>query len=131
MTMRHHPFVEAWIDDYQKQDKWHKHPDCPRCGFPHSEVLLCGPGATFGCLYIGGEYYSVDQSNVSSFVAFREKQRMGFHWRDDIYFQRLADGGVIITSFWRYNNSPQERTWKIDRVSWESIVRSVNLEEPR
>lgn len=124
--LRQHPFVVSWIAEYQK-DAWHKYPDCYCCGFPHAENLLCN-GAPFGRLYIGAESYSVDISNVEYFVKFREKQRPGFHWRDDIYFLRMADGGVLVTSFWRYNNFPQEKKWTIDRDSWASIVSSVSAE---
>lgn len=121
---RQHPFVLAWIAEYQN-DAWRKYPDCHHCGFPHAENLLCN-GAPFGCLYIGQEDYYVDISNVAYFVQFREKQRSGFHWRDDIYFKRMDDGSVRVTSFWKYNNYPQERTWTIDRDSWASIVSSVS-----
>lgn len=124
-TLRRHPFVLAWIAEFQK-DAWHKYPDCYRCGFPHAENLLCN-GAPFGRLYIGVESYSVDISNVEYFVQFREKQRLGIHWRDDIYFRRMKDGAVLVTSFWQYNNSPQEKTWMIDRDAWASIVCSVSI----
>lgn len=123
-NLRQHPFVLAWIAEYQK-DAWHKHSDCYHCGFPHAENLLCN-GAPFGRLRIGTDNYSVDISNVAYFVQFREKQRSGFHWRDDIYFQRMENGSVRVTSFWQYNNSPQERTWTIDLDSWASIVSSVS-----
>jgi hypothetical protein len=122
--LRQHPFVLAWIEEYQKE-AWRKYPDCFHCGFPHAENLLCN-GATFGCLRIGQEIYYVDISNVEYFVWFREKQRLGFHWRNDIYFQRMKDGSVLVTSFWQYNNCPQERKWTIDRDSWASIVSSVS-----
>lgn len=124
-TLRQHPFVLEWIVEYQK-DPWCKHSDCFHCGFPHSKNLLCN-GAPFGCLYIGGEAYSVDISNVAAMVQFREQQRKGFHWRDDIYFQRMADGSVQVTSFWRYNNYPQERRWTIPSSEWASIVSSVSV----
>ena len=122
--LRQHPFVLAWIAECQK-DIWFIHPDCRRCGFPHAGNLLCN-GAPFGRLYIGGEEYSVDISNVAYFVQFREKQRLGFQWRDDVYFQRKEDGRVLVTFFWKYNNFPQEKTWVIDRDSWASIVSSVS-----
>jgi hypothetical protein len=121
--LRQHPFVVAWITEYQK-DAWCKHPDCRSCGFPHNENLLCN-GAPFGCLYIGAERYSVDISNVAYFVHFREKQRLGFHWRDDIFFQRVEDGSVLVTSFWQYNGYPQERKWVINCDAWASIVSSL------
>ncbi len=122
-TLRQHPFALAWIAEFQK-DPWHKkYPDCRHCGFPHSEVLLCH-GAPFGSLYIGGQHYSVDISNIQFMVSFREKQRLGFHWRNDIYFQRRDDGSVQITSFWQYNNCPQERKWIIPSAEWASIVSS-------
>jgi hypothetical protein len=124
-SLRQHPFVLAWIAEFQK-DPWHtKYPDCRRCGFPHSDVLLCN-GAPFGCLYIGGEPYSVDISNVAWMVQFREQSRPGFHRRDDIYFQRMDDGSVRVTSFWQYNNCPQEKVWTIPSSEWASIVSSVS-----
>lgn len=127
-TLRQHPFVLAWIAEFQKDPLHSKYTDCRHCGFPHSEVLLCN-GAPFGSLYIGGQHYSVDISNVESMVYFREKPRPGFHWRDDIYFQRLDNGDVRVTSFWQHNNSPQEKKWTIDRDSWASIVSSVSATE--
>lgn len=124
--LRQHPFVLEWIAEYQKRGwKLAKYIDCHHCGFPHNEVLLCN-GAPFGLLHIGGDCYSVDISNVEYFVKFRESQRQGFHWRDDIYFQRMKDGNVMVTSFYQYNNCPQERVWTIDRDSWASIVSSVS-----
>ena len=48
------------------------------------------------------------------------------HWQDDIYFQRLSDGSVRITSFWQYNNCPQERQWTIPDAAWASIISSVS-----
>jgi hypothetical protein len=123
-NLRNHSFVLAWIAEYRK-DAWHKHPDCYLCGFPHAENLLCN-GAPFGRLYIGGQSYSVDASNVAYFVQFREKQRLGFHWQDDIYFRRMEDGSVLVTSFWQYNNSPQERKWTISSDAWASIVSSIS-----
>lgn len=124
-TLRQHPFVLAWIAEFQK-DTWHKkYPDCHHCGFPHSEVLLCN-GAPFGCLVIGRDTYSVDISNVNLMVQFREQQRQGFHWRDDIYFYRTKNGDVQITSFGQYNNCPQEKQWTIPAAEWASIVSSVS-----
>jgi hypothetical protein len=127
-TLRQHPFVQAWIADYQKDTNWHKYLDCRSCGFPHAENILCGCGATFGCLRIGGEMYYVDASNVAFFVQFRERSTKGFHWRDDIYFLRQSDGDVKVTSYWQYNNCPQERRWVIPADEWASVVASVSAQ---
>ena len=124
-VLRNHPMVLAWIAEFRKDASHREYSDCHRCGFPHSETLLCS-GAPFGYLYIGGRLYSVDVSNVEAMVHFREKQRPGFHWRDDIYFERIKDGSVCVTSFWQYNNYPQETRWVIDRDAWASIVSSVS-----
>ena len=121
---RHHPFVIAWISEFQK-DFLYKYDDCDYCGFPHAKNLLCN-GAPFGILHIGKDKYSVDISNLEYFIQFREKVRKGFHWQNDTYFSRAEDGSVLITSFWQYNNYPQEQNWKIDENSWASIVSSVS-----
>lgn len=123
--LRQHPFVVQWIKDYQKDDKWRQYKDCRHCGYPHAESLICGRGSTFGELRIGHDTYYVDQSNVNWFVGFREQPMEGFHWRNDIFFKRLADC-VEITSFWQYNNSPQKRVWRIPHPEWASIVCSVS-----
>ncbi|HEV2521057.1 MAG TPA: hypothetical protein VGT24_01640 [Candidatus Acidoferrales bacterium] len=122
--LRGHLFVLEWIAEYQKSE-CNRHPDCFHCGFPHAENLMCN-GAPFGRLFIGKDAYSVDISNVAYMVQFREKLQCGFHWRDDIYFQRQDDGSVLVTSFWQYNNYPQEKKWVIDKDSWASIVSSMS-----
>lgn len=121
---RKHPFVAAWISAYQKDDEWRQYADCRLCGFPHSPHVLCGRGATFGELRIGVDTYYVDQSNVESFIEFREAPTPGFHWRDDVYFQSEPDG-VKLTTFWQYNNCPQKRAWCIPMAEWRSIVKSM------
>lgn len=123
--LRHHPFVEAWIKAYQK-DKWSTYPDCHSCGFPHAPNFLCGMGSTFGEMRIGKHTYAVDQSNVDYFVGFREKPLEGFHWKNDVFFKRLPDGGVEVTYFDQYNNTPQERKWHIPAAEWASIVCCVS-----
>lgn len=123
--LRQHPFVIQWIKDYQKDDKWRQYEDCPHCGYPHAENLICGGGSTFGELRIGRFTYYVDQSNVDYFVKFRETLRPGFHWKNDIHFERI-DGHVRVTYFDQYNNSPQERQWLIPHAEWASIVCSVS-----
>jgi hypothetical protein len=123
--LRQHPFVVQWIKDYQRTISWKKYEDCRNCGYPHAAGFICGMGSTFGQLRIGQHLYYVDQSNVDYFVAFREKPRKGFHWRNDIYFERLP-GCVEVTYFDQYNNSPQERKWRIPHSEWASIVCSVS-----
>ena len=126
-SLRQHPMVLAWIKDYQGDDKFKKsYPDCHHCTYPHAPNFLCGSGSTFGQLWIGRDLYYVDWSNVCFFVDFRSKPRVGFHWRNDTYFQRLEDGSVKVTHFSQYNNSPQERSWKIPAAEWASIVCSVS-----
>jgi hypothetical protein len=124
--LRQHPFVLAWIAEFQKDSFHFNYPDCHSCGFPHSDVLLCN-GAPFGLLYIGGKSYFVYISNVAWMVQFREKNRPGFNWRDDTYFQRTDNGDVRVTSFWQYNNCPQEKVWTIPGSEWASIVSSVSM----
>lgn len=123
-NLRNHPTVQACISDYRKTNN-RENKDCKTCGFPHSEYLLCGTGATFGTLIIGTDRYSVDTSNVEYFVQFRSGIGGGFHWKNDIFFQRL-DGCVVVTYYEKYGNTPQKHTWRIPVIEWESIVKSVN-----
>lgn len=125
--LRQHPMVMQWIKDYQGNDRWKlAYKDCRGCGFPHAPNLLCAMGSVFGELRIGQHTYYVDQSNVDFFVAFREKPKEGFHWKNDVYFRRLPDGAVEVTYFDQYNNCPQERRWRIPATDWASIVCSVS-----
>jgi hypothetical protein len=126
MALRHDPMVEAWINEFRTAFDWSpKYPDCMHCSYPHAPMLLCY-GAQFGQTRIGYDLYSIDFSNVCWFVEFRRKQRQGFHWRRDIYFRRTDDGGVEVTSYTPYNNSPQEHIWKILATEWASIVCNVS-----
>ena len=128
-ALREHPMVAAWIAEYRRING-SDYKNCTRCGFPHAPNLLCGSGATFGALWVGGEPYWVDASNVKYFIHFREStQAIGFHWRDDIGFGRMGDGAVQVTFYEKYNNTPQKKTWKIPGLEWESIVKSLAQHE--
>ena len=126
--LRNDPMVNAWIDTYRKNHKsmpgYKDHEDCFLCGFPHDKHLLCGSGATFGELYIGGNCYYVDTSNVESFLQFRKQKNLNnsFHWRDDIHIGKTESGDVIISFFTKFNNTPQKKTWNIPYLEWKSIV---------
>lgn len=124
--LRHHPMVVAWIIFYQRKEH-QKHEDCNKCGFPHNGHMLCGGGATFGELKIGKDSYYVDASNVEYFIWFREQIAAdgAFHWRDDTFFSRTADGKVKVTFYTRFNNSPQKQAWNIPDAEWKSIVESL------
>lgn len=123
-NLRNNPMVQAWISNYKKVNNCNND-DCDRCGFPHSPHVLCGWGAIFGILTIGGDRYYVDTSNVNSFVQFNNGIKRGFHWKNDIFFNRL-DNSVVVTYYEKYNNSPQKRTWVIPLNEWESIVKAVS-----
>lgn len=121
-SLRHHPMVEAWITVSQLRE-CPRREDCAKCGFPHDKHLLCGRGATFGELRIGGHTYYVDTSNVEYFLRFMESiTNEVFHWRDDITFQRTTKGNVKVTFFTPFNNTPQKREWDIPDSEWKSIV---------
>ena len=125
--LRDSVMVKAWIAAFQT-DKWKTHKDCHRCGYPHAPNLLCGGGAAFGQLKIGRDWYSIDYSNVVFFHDFMLGlgKGWGFHWRDETYFKRGGDGAVEVHYFEQFNNSPQEKTWRIPPNEWASIVASVS-----
>ncbi len=126
-NLRKNPMVQHWIAEFQK-GAWfpESYPECPYCGWPHNSHILCGMGATFGKLTIGRDTYSVDASNVEYFVKFRDQPMRGFHWRDDVFFERLPDGTVEVRWFTQYNNTPQPEIWRIAPAEWASIVCSVS-----
>lgn len=126
-ALRDSPMVKAWISAYQT-DKWNTHEDCHHCGFPHSPHVLCGSGATFGKVSIGRDRYSIDLSSVVFFHEFMSElgQGWGFHWRNQIYFKRDDDGGVVVRYFEQFNNHPQLKTWRIPPNEWASIVCAVS-----
>jgi hypothetical protein len=129
-NLRNHPMVQAWVSTYKKGIN-RENKDCKTCGFPHSEQLLCGMGATFGTLTLGTDRYSVDTSNVEYFVQLCSAVgEDGFHWKRDIFFRRL-DGCVVVTYYEKYGNTPRKRTWRIPVIEWESIVKSVSGPEAR
>lgn len=125
--LRDSPMVKAWITAYQT-DKWSTHKDCHRCGYPHSPHVLCGMGASFGTLWLGRDHYSVDFSNVVFFHDFMLKisEGRGFHWRDETFFTRTGDGSVEVHYLEQYNNTPQQKMWRIPPNAWASIVASVS-----
>ncbi|HWE75050.1 MAG TPA: hypothetical protein VG328_17955 [Stellaceae bacterium] len=126
-TLRHDSMVKAWMAEYQK-DRLSRYKDCRRCGWPHNEVLLCF-NAPFGELRLGGDLYSICESNVVFFHNFMKNtlgNGWGFHWRDEKFFGRDTDGSVIVRFIEQYNNAPQVRTWRIPAPEWASIVCSVS-----
>ncbi len=125
--LRNSPMVKAWIAAYQT-DKWSTHKDCFKCGYPHSPHTMCGMGSSFGRLKIGRDWYSVDFSNVVFFHDFRLRlgEGCGFHWRDDTFFKRTDDGTVEVNYFEQFNNTPQDKVWRIPPNEWASIVASVS-----
>lgn len=128
--LRSDPMVATWISAYQT-DKWSTHKDCWRCGFPHSDAIMCGMGAAFGRLRLGKDTYSIDLSNVVWFHKFMTETLgvgWGFHWRNEMYFKRANDGVVEVRYIEQYNNSPQIRLVRIPPTEWASIVCSVSKE---
>lgn len=125
--LRDSVMVKAWIAAFQT-NKRKTHKDCHRCGYPHSPGLLCGCGAVFGQLKIGRNWYFIDYSNVVFFHDFMLAlgKGWGFHWRDETFFKRGEDGVVEVHYFEQYNNSPQEKAWRIPPNEWASIVASVS-----
>lgn len=121
--LRNHPLVVAWIEDYYRGHDWLTNPgDCGKCGWPHNPFLICGGGSTFGSLRIGDDRYFVDWSNVEVFVNFRSQSHEGwFHWSRDRFFRKTSDG-IEVLFYAQYNNTPQERIWKIPQNEWKSIV---------
>ncbi len=125
--MNRTPMIQAWIDAYSKQhERWGPpHVDCKFCGWPHDKHLVCGGGATFGLVRLGGKDYSVDKSNVDVMVRFIEERPSGFHWRNDIYFE-VVENGVRVHFIEDFNNHPHRKSWLIPRPEWESIAKYVN-----
>lgn len=128
--LRNSPMVKAWIAARSARQSYSDDKDCHRCGFPHASNLLCGAGATFGRLTLGGHAYSIDYSNVIYFHDFVTNlgKGWGFHWRDEIFFERKEDGGVEVRYIEQFNNTPQIKTWRIPPAEWASIVCSVSAD---
>ena len=126
MSLRHNPMVKEWIKERQKEG-WNRCKDCKKCGFPHSDGLLCN-GAPFGEIHFGGDKYYVSMSNVVFWTEFMQDHapQGTFHWKHQRYFRR-TDAGVEVTFFSKYNNTPQTHTWLIPDLEWQSIVDSCRL----
>ncbi len=125
--LRQHPLVLTWIANYQK-DEWTRHADCPSCGWPHSPVVSCGWGATFGKARFGQEWAYVDTSNVAWTVTFAEKLKsLGFHWRHDVYVKRDGDT-VTMSRVSYYNNSPSIKAWHIPVNEFASIMCAASVD---
>lgn len=116
------PMVRAWIHSYRQRA--HTHEECMHCGWPHDKHIMCGWGATFGCVKLGGELIAIDASNVEYLITFLEKFPSGFHWRDEIFIDVL-DGQVMITYLTVYNNTPSWKVKKIPMREWQSISEYV------
>lgn len=114
------PRVLAWINAYQKE----VYKECPSCKWPHSPNVMCGMGATFGCVRLGGNTYYIDASNVEFMLGFVEKLGPGFHWKDEIFFD-VKNDAVTVTHLESYNNTPQLKRWTIPVNEWQSIVEFV------
>jgi hypothetical protein len=119
LELKENPIVQAWIRAWNK-----KFPHCIHCGWPHSPAVICGWGATFGFARFGGRDVSVDSSNVAYLISFRTKERKGFHWKDDIFFER-TNSAVLITRIELFNDCPHEEIWTIPLNEWTSIVQST------
>lgn len=123
--LRKDPTIAAWVSTYKKSlMKWEDRSDCRACGWPHAKVLLCGSGATFGTVRLGGASYAIDASNVEFMLNFVRSLGPGFHWKNEIFFD-VDDNTVVVTHLEKYNNCPQVMKWRIPLLEWRSITEFV------
>jgi len=116
------PIISSWVEAAQK-DRREKHPRCHSCGWPHSTVLLCGTGSSFGEAIFGGRSVGVDSSNVQHLLGLRKRlsAMRGFHWKNDIFFEK-RDNCIIVSRIEYFNNCPAVHEWSIPKTEWASIV---------
>ena len=125
--MRNVPMVDAWIRHYYGNMITPREPPspCHHCGWPHNEQILCGMGATFGSVRLGGQTYYIDASNVEFMQHFMKNELgPGFHWKNEVFF-RVDGDSVIVSRVEGYNGNPNIKRWTIPLNEWRSIVDSV------
>lgn len=123
MTLRHHPFVEAWISAYQEGVVPRE--DCRLCGWPHRSM---GCGSTFGQVWLGGDRAYVDASNVDYLVQLISGlSSLGFHWKNEWFFNRKGDT-VVVSRIEYFNGVPSVKQISIPISELASIMCSVSVD---
>jgi hypothetical protein len=89
---------------------------------------MCGVGATFGEVYIGGQVCWVDSSNVEYVLnlMLEEIPKIGSHWKNQLFVKREPNE-VVVSRIEYFNNTPSIKSIHIPVMEFAELICAASL----